>query len=109
MSREMLVNVAEREECRVAVIDNGTLEELYTERASWVSHVGNIYKGKVINIESSIQAAFIDSIELSNRCVTVKCNVSPFGTIRIDEIQALIGLPTEQLAGPVRRVEVVWK
>ena len=52
---------------------------------------------------------FIDSIELSDRCVTVKCNVSPFGTIRIDEIQALIGLPTEQLAEPVRRVEVVWK
>ena len=60
MAREMLVNVAEREECRVAVIENGVLEELYVERASLDSHVGNIYKGNVVNIESGIQAAFID-------------------------------------------------
>jgi len=60
MSREMLINVAESEECRVAVIENGMLEELYVERASIGSHVGNIYKGRVVNIESGIQAAFID-------------------------------------------------
>ncbi len=60
MSREMLINVAEREECRVAVVENGGLEELYVERASLGTHVGNIYKGKVVNIESGIQAAFID-------------------------------------------------
>jgi ribonuclease E len=60
MAREMLINVAESEECRVAVIEKGSLEELYIERASLSSHVGNIYKGKVANIESGIQAAFID-------------------------------------------------
>ncbi len=60
MAREMLVNVAEREECRVAVVENGALEELYVERASAGTHVGNIYKGRVVNIESGIQAAFID-------------------------------------------------
>lgn len=60
MSREMLINVAESEECRVAVVENGSLEELYVERASLGSHVGNIYKGRVVNIESGIQAAFID-------------------------------------------------
>ena len=60
MSREMLINVAESEECRVAVVEGGCLEELYVERASLGSHVGNIYKGKVANIESGIQAAFID-------------------------------------------------
>lgn len=60
MSREMLINVSQGEECRVAVVENGSLEELYTERSSLVSHVGNIYKGKVVNIESGIQAAFVD-------------------------------------------------
>ncbi len=60
MSREMLVNAAEGEECRVAVVQSGLLEELYIERASLDSHVGNIYKGKVVNIESGIQAAFVD-------------------------------------------------
>jgi ribonuclease E len=60
MAREMLINVAESEECRVAVVEDGSLEELYVERASISSHVGNVYKGKVTNIESGIQAAFID-------------------------------------------------
>jgi len=60
MPREMLINVAEKEECRVAVVEETTLEELYVERSSVGTHVGNIYKGKVVNIESGIQAAFID-------------------------------------------------
>ncbi|HOV78042.1 MAG TPA: S1 RNA-binding domain-containing protein, partial [Sedimentisphaerales bacterium] len=60
MAREMLINVAEREECRVAVVEDNRLEELYVERASAGTHVGSIYKGRVVNIESGIQAAFID-------------------------------------------------
>jgi len=60
MAREMLINAAESEECRVAVVENTSLEELYVERTSLGSHVGNIYKGRVVNIESAIQAAFID-------------------------------------------------
>lgn len=60
MSREMLINVAVTEECRVAVVEDGVLEELYIERVSAESHVGNVYKGKVTNIEPSIQAAFVD-------------------------------------------------
>jgi ribonuclease E len=60
MAREMLINVAESEECRVAVVENGSLEELYLQRTSLGSHVGNIYKGIVVNIESGIQAAFVD-------------------------------------------------
>src|SRR5210317_982910 len=60
MTREMLINVSEGEECRVAVVEKGSLEELYIERFSLASHVGNIYKGKIINVEAGIQAAFID-------------------------------------------------
>ncbi|KPL25459.1 MAG: hypothetical protein AMJ75_01040 [Phycisphaerae bacterium SM1_79] len=60
MPREMLVNVAETEECRVAVVEDGSLEELYVERSSFGRHVGNMYKGKVVNIEAGIQAAFVD-------------------------------------------------
>jgi ribonuclease E len=60
MPRDMLINVAEKEECRVAVVEGSTLEELYVERSSVGTHVGNIYKGKIVNIESAIQAAFID-------------------------------------------------
>jgi ribonuclease E len=60
MSEEMLINVAEGDESRIAVISDGKMEELYIERASLASHVGNIYKGKISNIEPSIQAAFVD-------------------------------------------------
>jgi ribonuclease E len=60
MPREMLINVAESEECRVAVMENGSLEELYVERTSSTRYVGNIYKGRVVNVEAAIQAAFVD-------------------------------------------------
>lgn len=60
MTKEMLINASEGEECRIAVVEDGRLQELYMERTSSTSHVGNIYKGKVTNVEASIQAAFID-------------------------------------------------
>lgn len=60
MAIEMLINVTEAEESRIAVVENGSLEELYIERPSLASHVGNIYKGVVVNVEPAIQAAFID-------------------------------------------------
>src|SRR3954449_13087214 len=60
MAKEMLINVSEGEECRIALLDDGHLEELYMERTSSTSHVGNIYKGRVTNVEPSIQAAFVD-------------------------------------------------
>jgi ribonuclease E len=58
--REMLINVSDSDECRIALLCEGRLEELYIERATAASNVGNIYKGRVTNVEPSIQAAFID-------------------------------------------------
>src|SRR5213082_702428 len=60
MKKEMLINVLQPEECRIAIIEDGVLEELYVERTSQESYVGNIYKGKIVNIEVGIQAAFVD-------------------------------------------------
>src|SRR5437879_3504664 len=60
MKKEMLINVLQPEECRIAIIEDGVLEELYVERTSQESYVGNIYKGRIVNIEPSIQAAFVD-------------------------------------------------
>ncbi len=59
-SRQMLINTSAGEECRIAVLQDGRLEELFIERQSAVSHVGNIYKGRVTNVEPSIQAVFVD-------------------------------------------------
>jgi ribonuclease E len=60
MKQEMLINVAQPEECRIAICEDGLLEELYIERSSQDNYVGNIYKGKIVNLEPSIQAAFVD-------------------------------------------------
>ncbi|MGC1275562.1 MAG: Rne/Rng family ribonuclease [Planctomycetaceae bacterium] len=60
MKKEMLVNVLQPEESRIAVIEDGVLEELYVERTSLENYVGNIYKGRIVNVEPSIQAAFVD-------------------------------------------------
>jgi len=60
MKKEMLINVLQPEECRIAIVEDGVLEELYIERTSQESYVGNIYKGRIVNIEPSIQAAFVD-------------------------------------------------
>src|SRR5471032_1614366 len=60
MKKEMLINVLQPEECRIAIVEDGVLEELYVERASQESYVGNIYKGKIVNIEPAIQAVFVD-------------------------------------------------
>lgn len=58
--REMLINVSVGDECRIAVLHEGRLEELFIERASSESHIGNIYKGRITNIEPNIQAVFVD-------------------------------------------------
>ncbi len=60
MKTIMLINVVPPEECRVAILEGGVLEELYVERTTKESYVGNIYKGRIVNIEPGIQAAFVD-------------------------------------------------
>jgi ribonuclease E len=60
MKQEMLINVSQPEESRIAIVEDGLLEELYIERTSQDNYVGNIYKGRVVNLEPSIQAAFVD-------------------------------------------------
>ncbi len=56
----MLVNYAPGDECRVAILEDGKLEEYYAEPTDHVSRVNNIYVGRVANVEPAIQAAFVD-------------------------------------------------
>ncbi|MCC6230356.1 MAG: Rne/Rng family ribonuclease [Phycisphaerales bacterium] len=59
-NNQMIINYVPGDECRVAIVEDGKLEELHAERFASASRVGNIYVGKVTNVEASIQAAFID-------------------------------------------------
>lgn len=56
---ELLINVAPRE-VRVAVIENGLLQEVHVERPNRRGLVGNIYKGKVVRVLPGMQAAFVE-------------------------------------------------
>jgi ribonuclease E len=60
MVKRMLINSAEQEEARLAIVENDLLSELYVERTTEEKYLGNIYKGRIANIEPSIQAAFVD-------------------------------------------------
>ena len=57
--REIIVNV-EKLETRVAVIENGRLEEFMVEHPEEERLVGSIFKGRVQNLENDLQAAFVD-------------------------------------------------
>ena len=56
---ELLINVTPSE-TRVALVENGTLQEVHIERQSKRGIVGNIYKGKVSRVLPGMQAAFVD-------------------------------------------------
>ena len=57
--REIIVNV-EKLETRVAVVENGRLEEFMVEHPEEERLVGSIFKGRVQNLENDLQAAFVD-------------------------------------------------
>ena len=59
MTVELLVNVTPQE-TRVAVVENGVLQEVFIERARRRGLVGNIYKGVVSRVLPGMQAAFVD-------------------------------------------------
>jgi len=59
MSAELLINVTPSE-TRVALIENGSLQEVHIEREAKRGIVGNIYLGKVIRVLPGMQAAFVD-------------------------------------------------
>ena len=59
MSSEILVNISPQE-TRVALVEGGSVQELYVQRANRHGLVGNIYKGAVKRVLPGMQAAFID-------------------------------------------------
>lgn len=59
MKREIIINV-EKLETRVAVIENGRLEEFMVEHPDEERLVGSVFKGRVQNLENDLQAAFVD-------------------------------------------------
>ena len=59
MSEEILIN-STPSEARVALVENGMLQEVWMERAGHNGYIGNIYKGEVSRVLPGLQAAFVD-------------------------------------------------
>lgn len=60
MARKMLIEATHPEESRVAVIDGSILDDYDAESSTKKQFKGNIYLAKVIRIEPSLQAAFVE-------------------------------------------------
>lgn len=59
MSEEILINVTAME-TRVALIENGLLQEIFIERNNHRGHVGDIFRGKVVRVMPGMEAAFVE-------------------------------------------------
>jgi len=77
LSEEILINVTPRE-TRLALIENGLLQEIYLERRSRSGYVGDIYLGKVVRVMPGMEAAFVD-IGLDRAAFLHCADIAPIG------------------------------
>ncbi len=58
--KRMLINATQPEECRVAMVDGQFLYDLDIEVAAKGQRKASIYKARVVRVEPSLEAAFVD-------------------------------------------------
>ncbi len=56
----LLINAEEPEECRIALVENGRLESFHVNTVVRERTKNNIYKGRIVSVEASLQAAFVE-------------------------------------------------
>jgi ribonuclease G len=78
MSEEILINVTAME-TRVALIENGLLQEIFIERHNHRGHVGDIFYGKVVRVMPGMEAAFVD-IGLEKAAFIHASDIAAIGT-----------------------------
>ncbi|MBM7061559.1 ribonuclease G [Pseudomonas sp. UL073] len=88
MSEEILINITPMES-RVAVVENGVLQEVHVERTQRRGIVGNIYKGKVVRVLPGMQAAFVD-IGLERAAFIHASEISSREGNAVESISALV-------------------
>ena len=88
MSEEILINITPME-ARVALVENGVLQEVHIERTLRRGIVGNIYKGKVVRVLPGMQAAFVD-IGLERAAFIHASEISEREGAAVEPISALV-------------------
>lgn len=71
---KLLINAEEPEECRLALLEDGRLESIHVSTVMRTQTKNNIYKARIVAIEPSLQAAFVEY-------GTEKNGFLPFGEI----------------------------
>ena len=89
--KRMLVNASDPEECRIAIVEDGVLQELYVELSNRETYLGNIYKGKVVNIEPSIGAAFVNFGGNRNGFLHASDVIPAYGDPSVTQVDILTG------------------
>ncbi len=85
IKREIIVN-SEALETRVAVMEDERLEEFQVEHPTEERIVGSIYKGRIQNLESGLQAAFVD-IGLKKNAFLHYWDMIPEDAARLEAIE----------------------
>ena len=57
---KLLINAEEPEECRIAQVENGRLQSFHVNTVVRERTKNNIYKGRIVSVEASLQAAFVE-------------------------------------------------
>ena len=105
--QEILINWTPHE-TRVAVVENGAVQELHLERTLERGLVGNIYLGKVVRVLPGMQSAFVD-IGLERAAFLHVADLHPGGAPPRDGAVNLPATPIERLVfeGQTLTVQVI--
>ncbi|MDT8335899.1 MAG: Rne/Rng family ribonuclease [Desulfurivibrionaceae bacterium] len=95
--RKLLINTDEPEECRIAMIEDGRVEAFYVETLLHTQTKGNIYKARVVSVEPSLQAAFVDMGGDKNGFL-------PFGEIHPEYFHGIVDPNTHWKDLPVQKL-----
>ena len=60
MSKKILIDTSSDEETRIALTDNGKLDDFEIEPVKKIALKGDVYLAKITRVEPSLQAAFVD-------------------------------------------------
>ena len=63
-------------------------------------------KGQIRNVEVR---SYLGAISVRDNRIAIECNISPAGSIRVDEILELLEMDVTKLASPVRRTNIRWE
>ncbi len=108
MKKEILISL-EANEKRMAILEDGKLQEFFIERADASRMFGNVYKGRVKSIVPGIQAAFVDLGTKKDGFLYVADAVESSIDFESDEVDSDSGFKTRRNREKIPSIEKVLK